>query len=121
VAVEAIIERGPWASQVAPLMHAVIDRWIEIPAFSVVLVTGLCMFQATRFHGLYAAKVICGLIAVGVNIYCVFPVIRRKQANDLGNKNEIRQYSRQIYITLLIGLPAAFIALGIGLHFLGIY
>lgn len=121
VAVEAVLERGPWASQVAPQMHYAIDRWVEIPAFSVVLLTGLWMFDLSRFHGLYAVKVICGLLAVGVNIYCLIPVTRRKYAANLGNKAEVRKQTRQIYLTLLIGFPAAAIALAIGLHFLGIY
>jgi len=121
VAVEAILERGPWASQIAPQMHYAIDRWVEIPAFTTVLITGLWMFDLSRFHGLYAVKIICGLLAVGVNIYCVIPVSRRRFAADSGNKTEVRKQTRQIYFTLLIGLPAAAIALGIGLHLLGIY
>lgn len=121
VAVEMVIERGRWASKIAPQLHYAVDRCVEIPAFSIVLITGLILFDAQKFGGLYAIKVVCGLIAVGINAYCFLPVSRRKVADDAGDREQIRKHSRRIYETLLVGLPAALIALGIGLHFLGIY
>lgn len=120
--VEFVIERGPWASEIAPRLHEAVDRWVEIPAFSMVLASGLFLFDAQRLHGLYALKVVCGLVAVAVNLYCFLAPIRlRQRAAILGDRRRVSRYSRQIYYLTLIGLPSALIAFGIGLHFLGIY
>lgn len=121
VMVETVIERSLWSRKIAPQLHYVIDRWVEIPAFSIVLITGFWMFELDRFRGWYAVKVVCGSIAVATNIYCVLPVTRRRAAAESENKTEVRRYSRQIYYTLLVGLPAALIALGIGIHLLVIF
>lgn len=96
--VETILENSRFARELAPPLHDIIDRWVEVPAFSMVLISGLWMLDIHRMSGLYALKVTCGLIAVGMNIYCFPLVLRRKRAADKGDKELVKKYSRQIFL-----------------------
>lgn len=127
VAVEVVVEqvglRRAELRPAVPQFHYYVDRFVEIPAFSTVLVTGLLLFDASRFttDWVYAAKIICGLLAVSANIYSIYPVIMRKRAADAADKAGIRRYGKLIDATVPVGVPAALVALGIGLHWAGLY
>ncbi len=127
VAVEVVVEqvglRRAALRSAVPQFHFYVDRFVEIPAFSTVLVTGLLLFDASRFtqDWVYATKVLCGLIAVGANIFSIYPVIMRKRAADTGDKIAIRRYGKLLDATVPVGVPAALVALGIGLHWAGVY
>ncbi len=125
VATEIVIEqvglRTAALRSSVPQFHFYIDRFVEIPAFSTVLVTGILMFNSAQFTGdwVYATKVICGLLAVGANIVSIYPVIMRKRMADLQDSAGVKRYGKMIDMTVPIGLPAAVIALGIGIYWLG--
>lgn len=127
VATEVVVEqvglRRAELRPAVPHLHFYVDRFVEIPAFSLVLITGFIMFDLSRFTGdwVYATKVICGLLAVGANIFSIYPVIMRKRMADAEDKAGVRHFGKMIDLTVPIGLPAAFIALGIGLHWVGMY
>lgn len=127
VATEIVIEqvglRTPALRPAVPQFHFYIDRFVEIPAFSTVLFTGILMFDAGRFSSewVYTTKVICGLLAVGANIVSIYPVIMRKRMADLQVSAGVRRYGKMIDMTVPVGLPAAVVALGIGLHWAGVY
>lgn len=127
VAVEVVVEqvglRRNDLRAAVPQFHFYVDRFVEIPAFTTVLVTGLLLFDGGRFTAdwVYATKVVCGLLAVAANVYSIYPVIMRKRAADAGDKAGVRRYGRQIDATVPVGVPAALIALGIGLHWAGLY
>ena len=127
VAVEIVVEqvglRNATLRPAVPQLHFYVDRFVEIPAFSTVLITGLLMFDTASFttDWVYATKVICGLLAVGANIYSIYPVIKRKYAADAGDKVAVRHYGKLLDATVPVGLPAALVALGIGLHWAGLY
>lgn len=102
--------------------HYWIDLCVEIPLFTTVLVTGLLMIDPSRLaDGLYLTKIIAGATAVAVNLYSFYPVSRRRRAAIAGDTRAVGHYSRMIDRTVPIGLPAFLIALGIGLHLLGIF
>ena len=127
VAVEVVVEqvglRRADLRSAVPQLHFYVDRYVEIPAFSTVLVTGVMLFDAGRFTGdwVYATKVICGLLAVGANVFSIYPVIKRKYAADAGDRAAVRRYGKLLDATVPVGVPAALIALGIGLHWAGLY
>ena len=127
VATEIVVEqvglRTAALRPAVPQFHFYIDRFVEIPAFTTVLVTGLLMFEPARFLGdwVYATKVICGLLAVGANVVSVYPVVMRKRMADAGDSAGVRRYGKMIDMTVPVGLPAAVVALAIGLHWLGLY
>lgn len=127
VAVEVVVEqvglRRAELRPAVPQFHFYVDRFIEIPAFTTVLITGVLLFESSRFttDWVYATKLVCGLLAVGANIYSIYPVIMRKRASDAGDKAGVRRYGKLIDATVPVGVPAALVALGIGLHWAGLY
>lgn len=62
----------------ASLMHYRTDLWVEIPAFTVVLVTGLLMLQPGSLEGLLLYKVVFGVLAIVFNLVCVYAVFKRR-------------------------------------------
>lgn len=63
----------------AAKMHYSTDIWIEIPAFTVVLVTGLLMLNESHFGGLFLYKIVFGILAIAFNLVCVYAVFKRRR------------------------------------------
>jgi len=100
-------------------MHYYVDIFIEIPVFMTVLVTGLLLFDTNKFSGLYAIKIICGLIAVSANIVCFAFVAIRNQAARSNDLERVRKISPYVWIWWA-ALPIALVPLAIGMHFKGL-
>lgn len=120
VAVEFLLERSRAQSRsqgfsVAQL-HRKIDLWFEMPAFSLVLVTGILMFDSSRFEGVYALKIIAGNLAVAGNLLCLAPVLQRHVAASGDNLSDVIRLSRQIDLISLLAIPAGLVALVCGLY-----
>lgn len=62
----------------ASKMHYQTDIWIEIPAFTTVLVTGLLMLTESHFSGVFLYKVIFAVLAIAFNLICVYAVWKRR-------------------------------------------
>lgn len=121
VSVELIIERSRADSRehgyAVARNHYWIDLFLEIPAFIVVLTTGILMLQTVPLSGLLQIKVVAGLLAIASNIVSVIPVVLRKRAADADRLSDVVRYSRYIDLTGVVGGPAAVVALAIGLYF----
>lgn len=63
----------------ASKMHYITDIWVEIPAFTTVLVTGLLMLNESHLAGVFLYKVIFALLAIIFNIVCVYAVFKRRK------------------------------------------
>lgn len=118
--VEFILEQGRTRSRdhgytVADI-HYKIDLFLEMPAFVVVLITGLMMLDPSRLSGLYLLKVTAGLFAVSANIYCLYPIIKRKLAANNTNFEALVYYSYVVDKISAIAVPAGFIALFCGFY-----
>ncbi len=61
----------------ASKLHYTTDVWIEIPAFTTVLITGLLMLSENHLSGLFLYKVIFGLLAVAFNVIAVYAIFKR--------------------------------------------
>ena len=124
VATEIIVEqyggRHPLWKLAVPDLHRMIDRWVEIPAFVTVLITGALLFDHQRFltEGLYQLKISAGLAAVFANLFCLYPVRQRYLATEAGQEQSARRYGRWIDASALLGMPFGAIALGIGIYWL---
>lgn len=118
VGAEFFIERSRTANKAhgyeVARIHYWIDLFVEIPAFTLVLVTGFLMLDYTNVSMLYVAKVAAGLLAIGANAACVVPVILRKQAADRDDMAAVIRYSRGIDLLSIVGAPSALAALVIG-------
>ena len=55
------------------------DIWIEIPAFTTVLITGLLMLNESLLAGVFLYKVIFAMLAIIFNIVCVYAVFKRRK------------------------------------------
>lgn len=62
----------------AAKMHYVTDVWVEIPAFTIVLATGLLMLNESHLTGIFLYKIIFALLAIIFNIVCVHAVFKRR-------------------------------------------
>jgi predicted benzoate:H+ symporter BenE len=95
--------------------HYWIDVLLEVPVALVVLVTGVMLLQVTPVTPWFLIKILAGLLAVAVNVVCLVPVIKRKAAADEERLSDVIRYSAVIDRITVVGLPAALIALMIGL------
>jgi hypothetical protein len=61
------------------------DPIVEIPAFVIVLITGVLMLTTVEGGGgLLYVKIAFGLMAIAANVYCVWLVFRRARAANAG-------------------------------------
>lgn len=120
VAVEYLLEQGRAQSRsqgftVAGL-HRKIDLLFEMPAFSLVLVSGLLLIEPARFDGIYTLKVVAGGLAVLGNMLCLIPVLQRHTAAGNDDLGAVIRYSRLIDIISLLAIPAGLLAFACGVY-----
>jgi hypothetical protein len=99
-------------------LHKRVDLMVEIPAFVVVLVTGLLMLRSAAPSALLHSKIGFGLLAIATNAYCVWLVYRRLAHARAGNWSAFEQIDRtqhKIGAVVLVCIVVA-LALGIYLH-----
>lgn len=63
----------------ASKLHYITDIWVEIPAFTTVLVTGLLMVNENHLSGVFLYKIIFALLAILFNVVCVYAVFQRRK------------------------------------------
>lgn len=87
---EALFERALLAEDRAAhlalaRLHVRVDNFIELPAILVVLGTGLVLFtQAWPRTASFFVMAIAGAAAIGLNLFCVWLVYRRRSAASAG-------------------------------------
>ncbi|MCK6556484.1 hypothetical protein L6Q96_18185 [Candidatus Binatia bacterium] len=115
VGVEAVIEtfahRDAALRAAVARMHFWIDALVEVPAFTLVAVSGVAMLRLELLHGAYATMVIAGSVAIAVNLWCVLPVVRRKVAADRNDPHAVAAQSRLVYVAFAVGVPCGLLAL----------
>lgn len=102
----------------ASRMHYLTDLWIEIPAFTAVLVTGLLMLNESHLTGAFLYKVIFALLAIMFNIICVYAVFKRRKfalASDIAG---MRSTGTAMKIGGLI-IPTFLVAFILGIYLAG--
>jgi hypothetical protein len=89
VLVEAVFEhsvdKSPEMRRFVSSAHWTTDKFIEIPAFLGVLITGALMLPQTTISALLGTKIAFGLIAIGFNAICVGLVVKRLGLARLGD------------------------------------
>lgn len=118
VSVESIIEtfahRDAALRAAVARMHFWVDVLVEVPAFTLVAVSGVAMLRADLFRGAYAVMVVAGSLAIAVNLWCVLPVVRRKVAADRNDPRAVAAQSRLVYVAFAVGVPCGLLALVCG-------
>ncbi len=83
VVVEGIFEHSiddsPALRDFVTRLHWTTDKYVEIPSFSIVLVTGAILFAHATPSPLLITKVAFGVLAIALNAVCVGIVLRRRR------------------------------------------
>ncbi len=99
----------------ASKMHYQTDLWIEIPAFTVVLLTGLLMLNESHFQGVFLYKVMFASLAIIFNLVCVCAVIKRRKFAISGDIEGMRTTNKAMRIGALV-IPAFIISFGLAFY-----
>lgn len=86
VVLELVLEKLPPESSNLARLHAMIDRFVEIPAILLVAITGGMLLQSAYWDTLLQVKVGLGVTAVFLNTVAAFTVQRRYQSLLSGNE-----------------------------------
>ncbi|MFI8479980.1 hypothetical protein ACIGCM_05335 [Pseudomonas sp. NPDC078700] len=90
--------------------------FIEVPAFTLVLLSGLWLIEPARFEGIYALKVVAGCLAVIGNTWCLIPVMKRCAAAERDEFSGVMRQSRLIDVISILAIPAGVVAFVCGLY-----
>ena len=115
----ALLGKGRQQELLLADLHKRVDLFIEIPAFVIVLITGLAMLGATAGGGLLHAKVTAGLVAVAANVYCVWLVFRRSAAAHRGEWESFASIDHKQHLFGAVVLAAIVLALAVGICIAG--
>lgn len=96
-------------------LHIRVDLFIEIPAFVMVLVTGVLMLAQTPPSTALLIKVVCGLVAIATNVICVALVFKRHAFAQAGKWAEFEGIDHLQHKLGAVVLVALLAALGVGL------
>lgn len=97
--------------------HVWIDRLFELPILLGVLATGAVLTARTPMTAALALKIVLGLAAIGVNLWCALVVIRRERLSSASP--EALAASRRVELAFKLGTPPALAALYMGLRLTG--
>lgn len=119
VATEAVLEialeKAPPQTSGLALLHAKIDRFVEIPAILVALLTGGAMLHHAAWDPLLKAKVALGVSAVVLNGIAAFTVHRRLQClnmQDMAGYQRFNRLHERIGIGCVLSIAGAIVVGG---------
>ncbi len=81
----ALLGKGRDKEIILCALHKKVDIFIEVPAFIIVAITGAILSSSTNFTPLILTKITFGILAILVNIYCVFLVFKRADSAKAEN------------------------------------
>lgn len=113
----ALLGHGPSHRLILALLHRRVDLWVELPAFSLLLATGLLLLPPAAPHVWLSAKIGIGALAIAANVHCVGLVLRRAAAAQSGDWSAFERLDHAQHrwgAVVLLGLLGA-LALGLWL------
>lgn len=123
VATEAVIELLPFRRKelhaAAIRFHYWIDLLVELPLVLAVITTGAALaLSMGELSSLHWFKILLGAIAVAINLFCIFVVVRRGRRLDRDAAPEpLWRASRVVLACFALGLLAAAGAATLGFRF----
>ena len=98
-------------------LHRSIDAFVELPLIIVILVSGILLLLHTQADTTLWIKIGCALVAIAMNLYCAFFVFRRAKLDEKDeNLSTLKSLTwRGVYLSTLIGVPFAIVALYLGI------
>jgi hypothetical protein len=112
----ALLGKGKEQELILVALHKRVDLIVEIPAFTVVLITGILMYPLASVSDLLNIKIGFGLLAIVVNAYCVWLVFQRAIAANRGEQQEFLRLDHKQHKYGAIVLFSIIIALIVGVY-----
>ena len=81
----ALLGKGRDKELILTALHKRVDVFIEIPAFTLVVVTGMLLMPQAPMGMVFVAKLVFALLAVASNVFCVHLVFKRHQLSAAGD------------------------------------
>jgi hypothetical protein len=119
VVTEALFERALLAGDRSAHLtladlHVRVDKFIEVPAILVVLMTGVWMWINTTPTGTsFYVMLVSGLVAITANFYCVLLVFKRRDAAHSKNWDKfdhLDHLQHKVGAFVLLGLLVALVS-----------
>ncbi|MCR6631587.1 MAG: hypothetical protein NVV74_16950 [Magnetospirillum sp.] len=112
---EHSIDDSPAMRRFISALHWKTDKFIEIPAFLGVLLTGGAMLHQAPYTPLLWTKIGLGLTAITFNAVCVWLVVKRLALADKGDFagwEKLDHWQHKLGAVVLLALLAALVAGG---------
>jgi putative copper export protein len=112
---EVVLEKVPPLQSGLAVIHAKIDRFVEIPAIIVAVATGGSMLHHATWDKLLVVKVALGASAVVLNSIAAFTVHRRLQclnAKDMTGYATFNRWHERIGIGCVLSIVGAIVVGG---------
>jgi len=97
-------------------LHKRVDQFVEIPAFLIVLITGILMLPEVSWNVALLFKLGFGSAAVAANIYCAWLVFQRAAAAHAGRWDEFERLDHLQHKFGAIVLFSLLFALAMGVY-----
>lgn len=81
----ALLGKGRDKELILTALHKRVDVFIEIPAFTLVVITGMLLMPQAPMGVVFVTKLVFALLAVATNVFCVHLVFERHQLATLSN------------------------------------
>ncbi len=112
----ALLGQGRDKELILTALHKRVDLFVEIPAFTLVVVTGAMLMASAPVSALLHAKLGFAALAINTNVYCVYLVFKRDRLARSGDWSAFEaadQLQHKLGAMVLVGILGA---LGIGLY-----
>ena len=116
---EVVGTRSRAGAKLAAEVHYWIDLFCEAPVLFAVLFTGGVLAWTLPLTTLHWVKIALGLAAVGINFWCLGVVVRRHRRFEGSSDAQVAAETRRVFFAIKLGLPAALVALYLGLRLQG--
>lgn len=95
-------------------LHYKTDLWVEVPAFTIVLLTGILMLPGAELSALFLTKLAFALLAIFFNCVCVYAVFKRRVSLRSGDTEGLATAGRAMKLGGAI-VPTFLVAFALGL------
>lgn len=108
----ALLGKGHDSERILANLHVKVDLFIEIPATTIVILTGTYMIAAYTLSTLILFKVALAIVAIAANLYCGKLIFARRAyalAGDWERFSKVDHLQHKVGAIVLVGILGAII------------